>query len=129
MDAQLLEGGFTNAPVDAAHAFRAAMNAMARPGRIEAIAGGQGPAPISAAAATLRRLFVAAIGLFAGGIRHGVAFVESDNPVEPFAQPGRHLVEPRRLPFAFGGTQSRVSDKEDAFGLNRPGFTGEFEVQ
>ena len=27
MDAQLLEGGFTNAPVDAAHAFRAAMNA------------------------------------------------------------------------------------------------------
>ena len=53
MDAQLLEGGFANAPVDAAHAFRAAMNAMARPGRIEAIAGGQGPAPMSAAAATL----------------------------------------------------------------------------
>lgn len=49
----VLEGGFADAPVQASHAFRAALNAMARPGRIEAISGGQAPAPVSGAAATL----------------------------------------------------------------------------
>lgn len=53
MDLQQLEGGFANPPVDAAHAFRATMSAMARPGRIEAITGASGPAPLSAAAATV----------------------------------------------------------------------------
>lgn len=46
-------GGFTNAPVDAAHAFRAAMTVMARPGEIRTLTGAHGPAPLSAAAATL----------------------------------------------------------------------------
>ncbi|WP_375691156.1 phosphonate C-P lyase system protein PhnH [Pseudooceanicola sp. LIPI14-2-Ac024] len=52
-DTQTLEGGFVDAAVGASHAFRAAMNAMARPGRIEEIAGGAAPAPVSPAAATL----------------------------------------------------------------------------
>ena len=39
MDGATLSGGFADPPRDAAHAFRAAMTAMARPGRIVAIAG------------------------------------------------------------------------------------------
>lgn len=52
-DTQVLDGGFADAPVQASRAFRTAMNAMARPGRIEEITGGRAPAPVSAAAATL----------------------------------------------------------------------------
>ena len=64
----------------------------------------------------LRRLLVAAVGLFAGGVRHGVAFVESDDPVEPLAEPGRHLVEAGGFPLAFGRAQRGISDEEDALG-------------
>ncbi len=46
-------GGFQNAPVQAAHAFRAAMTVMARPGEIRALAGSEPPAPLSVAAGTL----------------------------------------------------------------------------
>jgi alpha-D-ribose 1-methylphosphonate 5-triphosphate synthase subunit PhnH len=53
MDGATLSGGFADPPRDAAHAFRAAMTAMARPGRILAIAGATAPAPVSPAAATL----------------------------------------------------------------------------
>lgn len=53
MNADVLKGGFTNAPVEAAYAFRAAMNAMARPGTIEVLKGAQPPAPVSMAAGTL----------------------------------------------------------------------------
>ncbi|KMW58736.1 PhnH protein [Candidatus Rhodobacter oscarellae] len=48
-----LEGGFANPPVDAAQAFRAAMEAMARPGRIYEIGGAVPPAPMSVAAGAL----------------------------------------------------------------------------
>lgn len=48
-----LTGGFADAPVEAARAFRAAMNVMARPGRIEPVAGATAPAPVSPAAAAL----------------------------------------------------------------------------
>lgn len=48
-----LDGGFVDAPRAAAHAFRAAMTAMARPGRIEALTGARPPAPLSVAAGTL----------------------------------------------------------------------------
>jgi alpha-D-ribose 1-methylphosphonate 5-triphosphate synthase subunit PhnH len=48
-----LDGGFADAPVEAAHAFRAAMSAMARPGRIERLTGAHPPAPLSVAAGTL----------------------------------------------------------------------------
>jgi len=53
MDMTSLEGGFVNAPVDAAHAFRAAMRAMARPGEIETVSGATPPAPLSVAAGVL----------------------------------------------------------------------------
>lgn len=53
MRAGSLAGGFADAPVDAAHAFRAAMQAMARPGSIHDIAGAVPPAPLSVAAGTL----------------------------------------------------------------------------
>ncbi len=53
MDAMSLEGGFENAPIDAAHAFRVAMRAMARPGEIETILGAKPPEPMSVAAGVL----------------------------------------------------------------------------
>ena len=53
MDAASLSGGFANAPIEAARAFRAAMTAMARPGTIVAAEGAAGPAPLSRAAATI----------------------------------------------------------------------------
>lgn len=53
MNADVLKGGFADAPVDSAHAFRAAMNVMARPGVIEEVAGAVPPAPMSVAAGVL----------------------------------------------------------------------------
>jgi alpha-D-ribose 1-methylphosphonate 5-triphosphate synthase subunit PhnH len=50
MQAHILEGGFADKPVDAAHAFRAVMTAMARPGDILDVTGAQPPAPLSIAA-------------------------------------------------------------------------------
>ena len=47
-----LTGGFENAPVDSAIAFRACLEAMARPGTLHHLDGGAAPAPCSAAAAT-----------------------------------------------------------------------------
>lgn len=46
-------GGFRNAPIDAAYAFRAAMTVMARPGEIRSLVGARPPAPLSVAAGTL----------------------------------------------------------------------------
>ena len=40
-----LEGGFTSASEDSARIFRAALNAMARPGHIESVSGIAPPAP------------------------------------------------------------------------------------
>lgn len=53
MSAGTLSGGFAHAPVEAARAFRAALSAMARPGRIERIASARPPAPLSPAAGAL----------------------------------------------------------------------------
>jgi alpha-D-ribose 1-methylphosphonate 5-triphosphate synthase subunit PhnH len=50
MEVQNLEGGFANVPIDASHAFRAIMTAMARPGEIGAVRGAKPPAPLSVAA-------------------------------------------------------------------------------
>ncbi|MBM7067972.1 phosphonate C-P lyase system protein PhnH [Actibacterium sp. 188UL27-1] len=47
------QGGFTDAPIQAAHAFRACLNAMARPGELQQIAGAAPPAPLSVAAGTV----------------------------------------------------------------------------
>ncbi len=46
-------GGFQDASRDAAHAFRAAMTVMARPGEIRTLVGAEPPAPLSVAAGTL----------------------------------------------------------------------------
>lgn len=48
-----LEGGFSDAPLEAARAFRAALEALARPGRIETVAGAAPPAPLSVAAGVI----------------------------------------------------------------------------
>ncbi|MGY9036702.1 MAG: phosphonate C-P lyase system protein PhnH [Rhodobacterales bacterium] len=52
MQAHALEGGFTNAPIDAVRAFRGLMTAMARPGTICDVSGATPPAPLSVAAGT-----------------------------------------------------------------------------
>lgn len=53
MQTDALTGGFDNAPVQAARAFRAALEAMARPGTLHDVAGAEAPAPVGAAAAVL----------------------------------------------------------------------------
>ncbi|MBV0911214.1 phosphonate C-P lyase system protein PhnH [Anianabacter salinae] len=53
MDTIALEGGFTDTPRTASHAFRAVMTAMAHPGRIVEITGAAPPAPLSVAAGTV----------------------------------------------------------------------------
>ncbi len=53
MNPDALNGGFTDAPVQASHAFRTALNALSRPGQIETLHGASAPAPLSTAAATL----------------------------------------------------------------------------
>ncbi len=53
MDAVALEGGFADAPRDAAFGFRALLNVTARPGRIETLTGAVPPAPLSIAAGTI----------------------------------------------------------------------------
>lgn len=50
MHTQTLSGGFANPAIEAAHAFRSVMEAMARPGRIQTIAGAAPPGPLSIAA-------------------------------------------------------------------------------
>lgn len=50
MNTHVLEGGFEQPAIQSAHAFRAVMEAMARPGTIQDIAGAVPPAPMSPAA-------------------------------------------------------------------------------
>jgi alpha-D-ribose 1-methylphosphonate 5-triphosphate synthase subunit PhnH len=53
MDQAVMTGGFSDPSIQSAWGFRAAMNAMARPGDILAVQGAQAPAPVSVAAAVL----------------------------------------------------------------------------
>lgn len=53
MQAAQLDGGFRDPARDAAFAFRAALDAMARPGTITTLSGAVAPAPCSTAAAAL----------------------------------------------------------------------------
>ena len=93
-----LEGGFADPPVDAAHAFRAVMEAMARPGTIQPIAGARPPAPLGAAAgAVLLTLCDGDTPLYLAGaadceeVRTWVAF-----------HTGAPLCGPREAAFALG---------------------------
>ena len=53
MNADALLGGFVDAPLQSAHAFRAALDALSRPGTICTVAGAAPPAPLSVAAGVL----------------------------------------------------------------------------
>ncbi len=53
MTADALAGGFADAAVDSARAFRAILQAMARPATIHALAGASPPRPLSPAAGTV----------------------------------------------------------------------------
>lgn len=48
-----MQGGFNDMPTEAARQFRAIMNAIARPGRIEILDGATPPAPMSVAAGVM----------------------------------------------------------------------------
>ena len=50
MISDFLAGGFSEAPIQSARAFRQVLEAMARPGTIRCVAGAQPPAPLSVAA-------------------------------------------------------------------------------
>lgn len=50
MQLDALSGGFSEPAIQSAHAFRSVMEAMARPGTVQPIAGAQPPAPLSRAA-------------------------------------------------------------------------------
>jgi alpha-D-ribose 1-methylphosphonate 5-triphosphate synthase subunit PhnH len=50
MIAEALSGGFDDAPVQSARAFREVLEAIARPGTIRQVAGARGPEPLSLAA-------------------------------------------------------------------------------
>src|SRR4026209_1799975 len=75
-----------------------------------------------AGAALLRRGLLAALGLAARGILHGVALVEDDHAVEArrslgaglAPQPRQHLVEAGGLALALGRAQRGVGDEQDA---------------
>jgi alpha-D-ribose 1-methylphosphonate 5-triphosphate synthase subunit PhnH len=53
MSADALAGGFAEAPIQSARAFRAALTALSRPGSIVAVEGAAPPAPLSVAAGVL----------------------------------------------------------------------------
>jgi alpha-D-ribose 1-methylphosphonate 5-triphosphate synthase subunit PhnH len=53
MTADVLSGGFADAPPQSARAFREILEAMARPGTIRRVAGAMPPAPLSVAAGTV----------------------------------------------------------------------------
>lgn len=48
-----LLGGFSTAPIQSAHAFRAALDALSRPGTLREVEGAMPPAPLSVAAGVL----------------------------------------------------------------------------
>ncbi|WP_428927577.1 phosphonate C-P lyase system protein PhnH [Marinibacterium sp. SX1] len=93
-----LTGGFADAPVDAAHAFRAIMTVMARPGEIRTAAQATPPAPLSVAAGTvILTLCDPEAGLYLAGpcdtpqVRDWVAF-----------HTGAPIVAPDKAAFAVG---------------------------
>ncbi len=99
MQAETLAGGFTTPAVQSAAAFRAMMNATARPGTIETITGATPPAPLSPAAGAViltlcdtdTPLYLAG-GLDTDAVRKWVAF-----------HTGAPIVGPSHCMFAIGG--------------------------
>lgn len=92
MQIQSLAGAFANPPIEAAHAFRSAMNAMAKPGQVFSLKGATPPAPMSTAAGCLLlTLCDADTPLYLGGeydsqvIRDWITF-HTSAPVVPVEQ-------------------------------------------
>ncbi|TKZ22156.1 phosphonate C-P lyase system protein PhnH [Shimia litoralis] len=92
MDTDVLKGGFSNAPVQSAQAFRAIMTLLARPGEILGVQGAMPPAPLSVAAGvTLITLCDPETPLFLAGawdcpeVRKWIAF-HIGAPIVPRAQ-------------------------------------------
>jgi len=111
------EGEISRAPETEARSIGKIANDRRPGGRdIEYAGVGHGVLQREARKALLRGLFVAAVGLFAGGIGHGVAFIKSDDPVEPLAEPGGHLLEAGSLALTFSRAQRGVGNEEDALG-------------
>src|ERR1700730_8881097 len=65
--------------------------------------------------ALLRGFLLAALALVAGGVCHGVRFVEDDDAVEAAAEPVDDLLNPARLLAARLGAHGGVGGEEDAF--------------
>ncbi len=98
----VLSGGFEDPPAQSARAFRAALNALARPGRIEDLSGAVAPAPASPAAATLILTLCdpetplhLAPGHDSAELRDWIAF-----------HVGAPIVEPAAAMFALGGWEA-----------------------
>ena len=72
---------------------------------------GQRMLQAQARAALLRRRLIAALALAAGGVRHGVAFVEHDDSVEVRPQPIDDLADARNPFLARIGAQRSVGRK------------------
>lgn len=97
MEPAPLSGGFADPPVEAARAFRAALDAMARPGRIERVAGVAPPTPLSPAAGALL-----------------LTLCDADTPLH---LAGRHDTEAARAWIRFHTGAPLVTAGEAAFAL------------
>ncbi len=75
---------------------------------------GQRVLQAQAGAALLRGRLIAALALAAGGVRHGVAFVEDDDSIEVRSQPIDDLLDARNSFLARVGAQRGVGRKKDA---------------
>ncbi len=98
MTPDALTGGFADAPVQSARAFRAVMEAMARPGRIETVGGASPPAPLSVAA--------------------GVTLLTLADPTTPLHLAGAADSQPVRdwIAFHVGAPLCRAEDADFAVG-------------
>jgi alpha-D-ribose 1-methylphosphonate 5-triphosphate synthase subunit PhnH len=98
MTPDALTGGFAEAPVQSARAFRAVLEAMARPGRIETVAGAAPPLPVSVAA--------------------GVALLTLADPTTPVHLAGAADSQPVRdwIAFHIGAPLCRAEEADFALG-------------
>ncbi|MDE3079771.1 MAG: phosphonate C-P lyase system protein PhnH [Paracoccaceae bacterium] len=99
MEALSLQGGFTDPAHESARAFRAILNALARPGRIEAVTGAQPPGPLSVAA--------------------GVVLLTLADPTTPLWLAPSHDLPALRDWIAFHTGAPLVGPQQAAFALGR----------
>jgi alpha-D-ribose 1-methylphosphonate 5-triphosphate synthase subunit PhnH len=107
-----LTGGFAAPPLEAARAFRAALDALARPGTIRPLAGATPPAPLSVAAGTL------ALTLLDGTTPVHLAGAHDCTPLRDWLtfHTGAPLVGADRAAFAFGTWEALLPVERFAIG-------------